>query len=147
MRRVATIAALTALLAGCSPDTSALDAQKPVQQKVTLELALVGPAEFFDLVVQWGHTTVANKEEHTPAPNWVKDLTLTWPDDVYVYVNGTARKKPTVDDRLAFINGQPSVECRLRINGQVVKTATNASPQCDFNLTGTPPAAPSASAG
>jgi hypothetical protein len=110
-------------------------------------VALIGPIEFFDLVVQWGHDTVATQEERTPAPNWVKDLTLTWPDDVYVYVNGTARKKPTVDDRLAFVNGQPWVECRLRINGQVVETDTSAAPQCDFNLSATPPPAPSDSAG
>ncbi|MEU4678432.1 hypothetical protein [Micromonospora sp. NPDC023737] len=146
MRRLAAITALTVLLAGCSPDTSALDAQKPVQQKVTLEVALIGPIELFDMVVQWGHNNVATQEERTPAPNWVKDLTLTWPDDVYVYVTGSARKKPNVDDRLAFVNGQPSVECRLRINGQVVKTETSAAPQCDFNLTATPPSAASRSA-
>ncbi|MFD0786353.1 hypothetical protein ACFQZ8_20840 [Micromonospora azadirachtae] len=147
MRRLATVAALTALLAGCSPDTSALDAQKPVQQKVTLEVALIGPIEFFDMLVQWGHNNVETQEERTPAPNWVKDLTLTWPDDKYVYVTASAQKKPSVDDRLAFVNGQPSVECRLRINGQVVETDTSAAPQCDFNLSATPPPGPSASAG
>jgi hypothetical protein len=140
MRRAVAIAALAASLAGCSPDSSAID-QKPVRYDVTLELYQLGGIGVFEVDATWGHSTAPLQKEHLRLPAWTKKLTLNWPDESNVYVNGVAQVKPGIDHGLAYVNGTPKVRCVLRLNGQVVRDVTSEFPQCDYNLDGTPPPA------
>ncbi|MFJ6198347.1 hypothetical protein [Micromonospora sp. NPDC092111] len=146
MRRAVVTAALAATLVGCSPDIPVVE-QQPVRYDVTLELYQQGGVGLFEMDVTWGHSADPSQKEHLVVPAWKKELTVSWPDESSVYVTGVAQPKPGVDHGMAYLNGTPKVRCVLKLNGQVVRDITDVVPQCDYNLNGSPPPAPSGSQG
>ncbi|WP_328343234.1 hypothetical protein [Micromonospora sp. NBC_00421] len=151
MRRAVAITALAATLAGCSPDTSALESEpepEPVEQIVSFTVEVVGGGGGpFGLSVTWGHTALEGQRAKSPTWAWAHMVTVSYPDVKDVWVMAAPEVRPGVDESLAYRNGAPQVHCRILVNGRTVAKQTSAAPQCDANLSATPPAAPTGTVG